>query len=385
MFKINKNNDKYKALKNYIESKDYEEENLEKLLKKEREFIKEEEYNIYKNSYDKIISNVLNDLNLNNKLISEKSMIYKENKKNRKLNEFIISRCADVLECFYLIINKEDIDDDFFLTTVKLQFNSQFNSKTIFEASITYCIMECIINGYYIKYDEEYIQVPIFNFNKFTSYYKGYEIKGYCFLTYLLTEINISFKNNKNINKYFEKAIFSCYFLNTNIRMFLLNNFHKKSLIIDNNYLKFNKHINNTFLELKNCEIKGWVKCFLVTFHSKNFLYENNSIESFNLVLGHKRYKIDDINEIEILNKNVYMISLSNEFNSLENMKNLFENNNNMTNEGIDFDNINQKINIEIETTQNMEFFDFDIIQLGINIIIHKQEYKEFCTATKLF
>jgi hypothetical protein len=104
------------------------------------------------------------------------------------------------------------------------------------------------------------------------------------------------------------------------------------------------------------------LKAFVVVFHPKKFPYENNSVKNFNLIINYEKYQLDNIKE---LIENVYLVSLSSEFNSFENLKKTFKNYNNITDEGIDFPSDN--ISIEIETTKNMDFFDFEVITFNLN------------------
>jgi hypothetical protein len=320
MFKINKNNKKYIKFKNYIESDNYEERQ-------------------YKDDY-----------------IKKRKMIFVNIDSRFKFN--IDATKCDIIDCFYLVIKKDDLTHDFLKSEVRLDIGG---SNFHYRGSIKFFLIKCIINGYLIKYNGEKIQIPILNFNIFKTKCEGKIIKGFPLITTKYHTLEILVENCKKSSK----GLFSTFNVTDKYRKKLSKKI-VEDLVITNHTITYFTRISNTIIKNENIRPKyHWIKAFVVVFHPKSYLYENNSIKSFNLVIDNKKYKLDIK---ELIDKNVYLIPLSSEFNSLKNLKKTYENYNNITDEGFDYDEIGGKFDIEIETTQNIDFFDIEVIPLSVNL-----------------
>jgi hypothetical protein len=192
MLKFNKNRDMYKIFKNYIESEDYDD------LKKEiieDNSIKEEVFNNIK-----------------------KRKMVRVDSKHPSIFRMDLNQC-DIIDCFYLIIKKDDLTHDFLKTIVKLEIGGTSVDK---QCSIYFLIMRCAINGYFIKYDGENILVPIYNFNNFKTKFKGHIFEGYPAITVMYHDLKIIFMHYDRDK--FKKGLFSTFVLKRKYRKKLAEN-----------------------------------------------------------------------------------------------------------------------------------------------------------------
>jgi hypothetical protein len=289
----------------------------------------------------------------------------------------------DILKDIYLEI---ELDDSLFELSSEQKYelfdtyvNLCCGGKLVTSNKILSCIFSNIISGRNIKYDNNIIQIPLFNFDTFVCQF--YDIIGLPVVALIYHDIEIQIPIIKqSIKKFKYKIVANGFVCSTAIRNKILDTIGKCTTIECVMIESQNEVYNVKSSTQKNIlYFNHIIKCILVYFIPEKDTYADQdfspNIESIKL---HTRYKeildfvADDLLDIEIFGIKIYLIPLCKEFSDWERIHECFKKvHKNISVSGINFsrlDEISIELNLNISSGYNIVY---NALNLNSCAIVH--------------
>lgn len=315
--------------------------------------------------YHERYSNNIKNLKKNNN-IDEDNIAKHEIMIHFDIARYPRSRC-DVLQCMYLIIDLENIDDyeNKIMTQDFLSSRIEFHLRDdipLFDYTILMCIFESKLKGHEIIVEDNKIHVPLYVFDFKLPIDNQKVLCGFslCKPDSKCAAVNLDIFTKSNLKYLFENICIKGLILDDKYRNTLSVLKDYKNVLLDTNIRRLTQLEN--YKSRIRILVRDNMKALIFVFYPK---YKHLSgIEITGVYLNNLELN-EYVTEIKLLNTFIYVVSFSREFNNIENMRNLFQYKNNyITDEGIVA--IAQHIYIDIETSDDMKYYELDVFQISL-------------------
>jgi hypothetical protein len=302
------------------------------------------------------------------------------------------SRC-DILQCVYLIVDLENIDDyenkimtqDFLSSSIKFHLG---NRITLFEYTILMCIFESKLKGYELIVEDNRIHVPLYVFDFKLPIDNQKILWGFslCKPDSKSSAVYLDICTKSNLKNLFENISIKGLILDDKYRNTLGLLKYYKNVFLDTKIHKFTQLENYKYKIPIPIWVSDNIKALIFVFYPK---YKHlTGIEITGVYFNNLELN-EYVTEIKLFNTNIYVVSFSREFNNIENMHNLFKYKDNyITDEGILAR--AKHIYVDIETSDDMKYYELNVFKISLcPFIMNHGEldfyYKESCVKRERF